>query len=226
MPTFCSGCEKTFRDGYYTRHLEQTNNPACQALAHDLHSYLPPDLDSEERKAAPPAIDPTGDYYGNYADMPDQDWNMGNMEDPELQRAGSPDDLLGEEEYEFGLKSDSESEADLLDHDERENGWEPDVDSGNEDDVVRPRSPSLEPLLPDEEDEPEPIPPQLHPGRMALPKEPYVQRYPDPRAGEPISTTHSENDRYRDEVGEASSANVWAPFTSELDWGVARWAKL
>ncbi|KAI0821718.1 hypothetical protein BC628DRAFT_793206 [Trametes gibbosa] len=58
----------------------------------------------------------------------------------------------------------------------------------------------------------------------------YIETYPDPRAGHPIP--HAERvgtgyDQYGAALGvNENSANPWAPFTSQLDWEVARWAML
>jgi len=50
--------------------------------------------------------------------------------------------------------------------------------------------------------------------------------YPDARAGKPITgqPTHSANATYGIDAG--STASVYAPFTSQIDWDIALWAKL
>ncbi|THU76369.1 hypothetical protein K435DRAFT_704958 [Dendrothele bispora CBS 962.96] len=56
---------------------------------------------------------------------------------------------------------------------------------------------------------------------------PHVQNYPDPRAGTPLSvqtTSASDYHHYEQDLGKKSS--IWAPFQSEIDWRIARWAKL
>src|ERR1700733_5775016 len=59
---------------------------------------------------------------------------------------------------------------------------------------------------------------------------PYITRYSNPLAGAPMrsddNATHqqSTNDIYQVKLGETT--NPYAPFSSEIDWGVARWAKL
>ncbi|KAJ3775118.1 hypothetical protein FB446DRAFT_638542 [Lentinula raphanica] len=58
-------------------------------------------------------------------------------------------------------------------------------------------------------------------------RQPYIQHYPDPRAGAPIegqSTIVSENSKYFQNL--KAGANPWAPFGSQTEWEIARWAKL
>ncbi|KAF9037189.1 hypothetical protein BJ165DRAFT_1353838 [Panaeolus papilionaceus] len=51
----------------------------------------------------------------------------------------------------------------------------------------------------------------------------YSEKYPQSRAGQPIQRVASTDTQYKSAVG---GENPWAPFTSRLDWEVARWAKL
>ena len=50
--------------------------------------------------------------------------------------------------------------------------------------------------------------------------------YPDIRAGKPITgqPTSSSNVTYN--IDASSTANVYAPFASQMDWDIAKWAKL
>ncbi|THU80172.1 hypothetical protein K435DRAFT_823723 [Dendrothele bispora CBS 962.96] len=67
-------------------------------------------------------------------------------------------------------------------------------------------------------------PPPTHPDCF---RKPFVKNYPDPRAGAPLpsQTTYVDgNSRYTQDIGQ--KGNVWAPFQSEIDWKVAKWAKL
>ncbi|KAJ3765439.1 hypothetical protein FB446DRAFT_655309, partial [Lentinula raphanica] len=54
-----------------------------------------------------------------------------------------------------------------------------------------------------------------------------IVRYPDPRAGAPIQSQGgivSENNRYSQDL--KAGSNCWAPFGSQIEWEIARWAKL
>jgi hypothetical protein len=59
-----------------------------------------------------------------------------------------------------------------------------------------------------------------------LERQPFVTVYP----GGMASAVHSkanlgENQKYGIRIGEETQENVYAPFASQLDWEVARWAK-
>ncbi|KAJ6533574.1 hypothetical protein B0H19DRAFT_964937 [Mycena capillaripes] len=57
-------------------------------------------------------------------------------------------------------------------------------------------------------------------------EEPIIVKYPSDRAGEEISDERSASteQQYSDALG--TSSNIYAPFTSKIDWEIARWAKL
>ncbi|KAH8091759.1 hypothetical protein BXZ70DRAFT_1040234 [Cristinia sonorae] len=121
-------------------------------------------------------------------------------------------------------------------------GWEPPVASGqnaplqeDEDSDTSSRSPS-----PDPHD----VSSQATRVRVeeALRSEITVVTYPSARAGAPISESadnqqaidrdahwqsqHPANTTYSELLGEGSQQNIYAPFDHEVDWLVARWAKL
>ena len=52
----------------------------------------------------------------------------------------------------------------------------------------------------------------------------YSKKYPDQRAGAPIKKTQLGDDNYRAALD--NSSNPWAPFSSHMDWEIAKWAKL
>jgi hypothetical protein len=52
----------------------------------------------------------------------------------------------------------------------------------------------------------------------------YSDKYPCSRAGKVVGKDQSPDARYLGDVD--ASSNFWAPFTSKLDWEVAKWAKL
>ncbi|KII87233.1 hypothetical protein PLICRDRAFT_30651 [Plicaturopsis crispa FD-325 SS-3] len=56
-----------------------------------------------------------------------------------------------------------------------------------------------------------------------LRQEPIISHFPSPRAGEPLRREASTYSQYREKVYEHN--NVWAPFSSRLDWEFAQWAK-
>ena len=52
----------------------------------------------------------------------------------------------------------------------------------------------------------------------------YYDKYPNHQAGAPMKKTHSSDDNYRAALD--NSSNPWAPFSSRMDWEIAKWAKL
>lgn len=52
----------------------------------------------------------------------------------------------------------------------------------------------------------------------------YSDKYPRSRAGKVVGKEQPSDARYLGDVD--ASSNFWAPFTSKLDWEVAKWAKL
>ena len=52
----------------------------------------------------------------------------------------------------------------------------------------------------------------------------YNDKYPSARAGQPL--THHESRDYVYSAALGGGDNPWAPFNSQKDWEIARWAKL
>ena len=56
---------------------------------------------------------------------------------------------------------------------------------------------------------------------------PFVTKYPGGKAGAVHSKAGvGENEKYGQRIGEESQENIYAPFGSQQDWEVARWAKI
>ena len=52
----------------------------------------------------------------------------------------------------------------------------------------------------------------------------YSDKYPYRRAGAAVKQKQPSDVKYRADLD--SSSNLWAPFSSQLDWEIAKWAKL
>ena len=60
-----------------------------------------------------------------------------------------------------------------------------------------------------------------------LERRPFVTKYPGGMAGAVHSkASMGENEKYGLRIGDESQENIYAPFASQLDWEVARWAKI
>ncbi|THU87904.1 hypothetical protein K435DRAFT_680843 [Dendrothele bispora CBS 962.96] len=125
-----------------------------------------------------------------------------------------------------------------------ERGWEPEIpeylqtfgnqsrsaspenllsDSDNEIDTPSPKN-----FLSDSEDEDsdEFLNPR-HEAESSLTEDPFIESYPNPQAGAPLASgLKSENERYLETLPGGTAENPWAPFKSEMDWAIAKWAKL
>ena len=52
----------------------------------------------------------------------------------------------------------------------------------------------------------------------------YSDKYPDHQAGVPLKKKQSDDDNYHAALENLS--NPWVPFSSQMDWEIAKWAKL
>lgn len=69
--------------------------------------------------------------------------------------------------------------------------------------------------------------PSRREAELVLDRHPFVTIYPGGMAGAVHSKANlGENQKYELAIGEESQENLYAPFASQLDWEVARWAKI
>ncbi|KIJ58081.1 hypothetical protein HYDPIDRAFT_34518 [Hydnomerulius pinastri MD-312] len=194
-------------------------NPPCAAIYCQIHTSLP-EIDDDfrgtwesvdENQDSLPQFE--GDYYGAYSED-DLDW-------PDTpHHALEPDELPDEEETEQAA-----------DDAELERGWEPeriadsDIEEDGDDMVVEDPA---EPVETTPRSSPAPAVPTNSPGRFAS-QRPVVVQFPHGCAGKPIHRDSSHAFQvYQAKITgyDASPESIWAPFTSRLDYEVARWAKL
>ncbi|THU97914.1 hypothetical protein K435DRAFT_886886 [Dendrothele bispora CBS 962.96] len=70
-----------------------------------------------------------------------------------------------------------------------------------------------------------------HQAEKSLQNAPYIKFFPDPHTGAPIPgpSSRPENEVYLQKLCSTqwtSDENTWAPFKSEMDWRIVKWAKL
>ena len=251
----CRGCGKSVkRSGLYP-HLRQSGNLLCQAYLHELTfggptTVLPntlrtdhqlPQSTSGTATLSPPStppnepsnlsdnveIDTAGDFFGNYDDYTPQELGLGANQNLQLDQDvemsdndGFSPDVQDPEDYEDALL-----ESLLA---EEENGLEPprvNVDMedplGSEDETPVDTGPAVntavnmtKPSL------------RLHGGaEESLQSRPFVVKFQKGHAGAIYNQeAQNENGRYEEAIGDPE--NPYAPFQSELEWRIARWAKL
>lgn len=202
MSTQCPAC---YRDNLtvtgLSQHLAKSRNPHCQALYHQSHSQIH-------------ANDP---YY-----EPDTDGGYG-QDDLEFARADDPEFVW--EQTSGHDDADDDASDDGLN---AEPEWEPPVEAVEEDNGSSMDDPGQdlaeEDLAEDQYNTHQDIQARAQGLRGCV-----VMPYPDPRAGEQIANRanhHAANVEYGAHFANVEQENLYHPFTSKMDWEVARWAKL
>lgn len=219
-PVICDGCDRPFKNlRGFNSHLRQTKDSLCQEVGHALKAKNQSCQIEDEQPVSEP------DWDADMAPIPFQGNVLGSAEDYEMDDFGqidcpveppTDDDTLSD-----GLDEEAEMVAEL------ESGWEP----------VRPE-PIVEGDSDTEEEDSESVQAVLEQhqvqrtaesilmgeGHGVTPKASvkYSDKYPDALAGQPLSQQESFDTKYRRAVG----GKDWAPFHSQMDWEIARWAKL
>lgn len=185
-----------------TRRLPGLSTPPIEVPAPDL-----PDLDA-------PPVPFEGDFFGQYGnnDFPEQE---GLPPAPALSVTEDDDDDDDED--------DEDDENFRLD---ATIGWEPPIRSFGE--TVEPSyTPSMiydHPMGPRL-----PSPAERDAAERTTRAKTFVVPFPGDKAGTPATsaeTTSPTYAQYQHDLNTVDPNNLYAPFTSKMDWEVARWAKL
>lgn len=218
MPTTCQGCQQTFRGRGLKNHIRNSKDPRCKRA---VLSRIPrPTVEASTENHI--VVDPTGDIFGNYADYSSQDFGIQDnipstsktMESEGVEDVGDETGAGGNEE---------DLNADELDgaNGEEEHGLEPERPDGLG---------TTGTAADDEEEDPDLQTPLRMRGGHAerlLSKKPFVVKFPNRNAGRVHHhDTITTNDAYRKDLGGENPDNIYAPFTSQIDWEIGRWVKL
>ncbi|KAJ7444241.1 hypothetical protein B0H11DRAFT_2342850 [Mycena galericulata] len=212
----CPGCQIDFSLSGYTLHLQRTGNEACWAV-HDENMHYRPDLEPEEEQQP---VQFGGDYFGTYQE---EDFDMDQEREPADPRRDGEDDFDNLPDLMKSDDSDSEDEDGDL-------GWEPPVLDGHQfpgiedepdeqrqaDGPDAPRVADAQPNVPARENRAS--------GEEQVRQQPIIVQFTDGDAGAPLRRGEAGYERYK--AGSGDPTNIWAPFTSKLEWELARWAKL
>ncbi|KAF8952951.1 hypothetical protein BDZ97DRAFT_1992200 [Flammula alnicola] len=225
----CEGCEK---DGFtmtgYWSHLQQSKDPRCTAILHALNNSM--DLDSSSESDSgnqdpnwddfDDTVQPipfAGDAFGSPEDYGDEDF--GQSDD---------DDLLEEQLAQSNVSEDLDDQEDLEQAAaaaELEEGWEPIREIHNIATAPLEEHNAQDPLPEDGEPDSAQI---RWAAEERLDVDPlvihYATQYPQSRCGAIKEQRHTSDQHYASVIN--NSSNIWAPFVSEIDWKVAKWAKL
>ncbi|KAF7974189.1 hypothetical protein HWV62_13231 [Athelia sp. TMB] len=198
MSTKCIGCDQYFGQGAYLRHIQTASEPRCRAIYNRIHNYIPGAEEDSDMEH-------------------DQDAPM----EPEY-TVDSVGDFFGDyEEQDFIWRDGPVSD----DEDDLQNGsmarQENDDDEEDEEDDEEDDE---EILAPDEG----PLPEQPEsPGRASVPPRStreHIVKFGG-LAGTPLLGWGRGASMYRKYQGKTGNA-PWGAFQSQIDWEVARWAKL
>ncbi len=228
MPTplyrACPGCQNPYPTwtGFWS-HMRQSRNPLCQAARRRLEESMnPPSSQSSNNSLESSGDDETampfeGDFFGTARDY-DGD-NFGQLEDGhtdsnhEDSNSGLDEGLdhdagLDQRLFEFELEDSLEPNRECRMDSNLESDMESDSDSNLRDIRLASQRLAAEERA------------DSHPQIVR-----YSDHYPSSRPGFIVSCSSTSGDSaYTASVD--GKKNLWAPFTSEIDWKVARWAKL
>lgn len=204
----CSGCNKWFQPRGFLNHLRQTRKIQCRAFSARLLKYTGsgPHAESDEDGAGYEEDDGDGARYkeGNGAGAGSEGDNNNDEEDD--------DDLLylGNEywpEAPVPAEVETDSEMDILAGSQPRPGLELELELGDDQQEVN----------------------HARNVRWAAEEEfrkvPVVEPFPSNAAGAPIANVQAVP-KYESYQKDLKNDSPWAPFSSRLDWEVARWAKL
>jgi hypothetical protein len=246
----CAGCGRFFTPNGYTNHLIQTRNEFCQAITQESERYLPNRGHGQSHPPGPQShtsaintmqkftVDIFGGNHEEFDFLPPESILPEDVAD-----AMEIDGNQEGSEISFGIDTGGRNirrngRGDEDDGDDRADGDDGD-DSDNSDDEddtfaydpLHTTNPATYVRGYHTETTPQPLPdaPTSNGPISALHGSCVMVPF-DGLAGVPISSSREQAssntyEKYQKDVG-GSDENPYAPFTSELEWQVARWAKL
>jgi hypothetical protein len=198
----CTGCHELFTTKGYQTHICLTTNHNCAAIYTQGLLYISSDSGSE-----------SSDDESNGGDS-------GDLYEPAAFPGGFFGKNYSRADFE-GLESDSE--GDEADEDVvnamHKGGWEPEPPKqplpDNADDIVVDK----EEVLGGEE--------RQRRIENHLQQKPHVVKLPGGHAGAPMPNSQALGgpEEYKSKLGNNAQKNPWAPFSLQIDWEIAKWAK-
>jgi hypothetical protein len=206
MAIVCPGCGQSFKTTGIKNHIRQSDNPRCknrQSLKGDEENSK-----SESMPACPNEVhgieiptDPSGDLFGDY-----------DFTDTETQPCRSSQSESSDSEDEWAASDEGAIEAprELIQDTTTPRSH---VTCPNESDAQGPQTDTTR--IRGEAEE-------------VLRSRPFVVHYPTASGGGRVYAAHGNawtNEAYEKEVKTADIKEIYAPFSSELEWDIAQWAK-
>ncbi|KAK7025769.1 hypothetical protein R3P38DRAFT_3531625 [Favolaschia claudopus] len=217
----CDGCGRDFVGKGFTLHLRLAKTGPCAVIAErEANRGMPGQAPNEPEQFGNtlnnlelPAGHFSGDFFGEYDGPADFGYIASDEEDED--EAGEEED--GEEEEEEEKESDVEEELDAEERADLAQGYE------------APRAAPADAAMPDADSSTRaPAREIRQAAEDRFHHKPIVEKFPGGKAGKPISRAQDrESEKAYDSVlKDRASLNPYAPFTSKMDWEVAKWAKL
>jgi hypothetical protein len=212
----CEGCGSKFKGRGYTAHLSRTTNPPCMAIFERESARGLADQALSEDFGKPqdhglPHGQFMGDFFGEYG--PREFDYIESDDEGEISSGGSEEEEDEEEDLDAGER------ADLADgYEAPRPAVHDDVSMAGPDSVAVPDN---HPALVRVREVRKAAEDRFH-------HQPVVVKYPGGLAGRQISPAiHPTSEKAYESTLEGSApSNPYAPFTSKMDWEVAKWAKL
>lgn len=207
MPN-CAGCGRTFSSRGYTNHLLQTTKATCREIRYqyDIALDLASNSDDENENPLTPLSHFQGNFFGNYT--------AGDFEVDE-------NDQEEHVKTDFD-KDDEDNNEDDEDDELEEGGWEPPIAEHFQHNVIIDEDAESADNAGHSYAEQQAI-------NLDVQKKTHIITFPSDRAGAPISKTRESSDyiKYKTSLHDQNNGgNIWTPFNSQLDWEIARWAKI
>ena len=233
--TVCKGCGSSFKRSGLFAHLYHSKNPSCDAylkqIQHDNFFWSELEDSTENRDRFLKLdfnVDGEGDIFGDFADYSAADWAM-NIDGIEEDNTGDNDNLPSTSSWEPEIQFDHENFGDLEDEDlfmatmaEEELGMEPERAPCHSSPTQSNHQATM--TVDDDLHTTTEKASRLRGGfEKDLENEPVIVHFGG-QAGAVVKEATPSNNQYSAEVGDHQ--NPYTPFTSELDWKFARWAKL
>lgn len=211
--TRCPGCTDLFTTAGVERHQRHTAKPECAAIyTQRLHAEIERTAEQNQSEKA----SSEGEDAEDADELPEP--FGGDL-------FGAAEDY-GPEDFPLPPESEDEDERDDAGDDvELEGGWEPDVDMD-----IGGGDAAMDIEIDERDSGPHPPPAaevrQQAEGRFV--RKPIIATFNNTEgcnAGAPVCTTNTEHEAYQNAMPEGTSSNIFAPFSSEMEWMIADWAK-
>ena len=200
----CTGCNREFSASGFTRHVNTTTTAVCRATYHN--AFVPDrvadnDVDMEDTGSG----NFDGDFFGPHYEQGDFGW----LEEDES--IGTKVHYLGTCKYLHSIAR----------ADESENGSEGDSDDNENDPGV-----DLEPTSHASHILGVGVPPLSNTSARPPTENYIIEHFPGDKAGAPLEHVTARPTNFEKYQQQLNSDAEYAPFVSQVDWEIARWAKI